>query len=138
MPEPEQFVRGFIYGDALFDLDARAVLDARANPFSLRSADAQGFIEIAMAGRPSIDQTGAGDRHQQSAQTSSLQPVNRQDPAARSRDQPLAIADVDWPVVAIASRHNSSDSDESQAICHISYEIWHMACGAWPAPCSYL
>src|SRR5262245_43936135 len=84
MPEPEQLFRRLIDGDALFDLDARAVLDARAKPFALRCADAQGLIETGMACRAAIDQTGAGDHHQQSAQTSTLQTVNRQGAAASS------------------------------------------------------
>src|SRR5215813_6508875 len=55
-----------------------------------------------MAGRASIDQGPAGDRHQQSAEAAALQPVYRQGASARHRNEPLAVADVDWPVVTAA------------------------------------
>src|SRR5262247_2598792 len=61
VPEPEQLLHRLIYGDALFDLDTCAVFDARAKSFALRGADAQGLVEIAMAGRASIDQGPAAD-----------------------------------------------------------------------------
>src|SRR5262252_59144 len=50
VPVPEQLLHRLIYGDALFDLDACAVFDARAKSFALRGADDQGLVEIAMAG----------------------------------------------------------------------------------------
>src|SRR5262252_59142 len=60
VPEPEQLLHRLIYGDALFDLDACAVFDARAKSFALRGADAQGLVEIAIAGLASIDKGPAG------------------------------------------------------------------------------
>src|SRR5262245_57661352 len=99
VPEPEQLIRGLIDADALFDLDARAMFDARTKSFALRGADAQRPIEIAMAGRASIDQGAAGDRHQQAAEAPALQSAYRQSASARHRDETLAIADVDWPIM---------------------------------------
>src|SRR5262249_57633879 len=90
VPEPEQLLHRLIYGDALFDLDACAVFDARAKSFALCGADAQGLVEIAMAGRASIDQGPAGDRHQQSAEATALQPLYRQTASPRHRTDPLA------------------------------------------------
>src|SRR5262249_27836309 len=89
VPEPEQLLRGLIDGDAPFDLDACAVFDARAKSFALRGADAQRPVEIAMAGRASIDQGAAGDRHQQPADAPALQSVYRQSASARYRDETL-------------------------------------------------
>src|SRR5215470_17605974 len=102
VPEPEQLLHRLIYGDALFDFDACAVFYARAKAFALRGADAQDLVEIAMAGRASIDQGPAGDRHQQPAETAALQPVYRQSASARRQNKPLAVADVDWSVVTAA------------------------------------
>src|SRR5262245_19123854 len=102
VPEPEQLLHRLMYGDALFDLDACAMFDARAKSFALRGADAQGLVEIAMAGRASIDQGPAGDRHQQPAEAAALQTVYRQSASARRRNEPLAVADVDWPVMTAA------------------------------------
>src|SRR5262249_8920378 len=96
VPEPEQLLHWLIYGDALFDLYAGAVLDARAMSLAFGGGDAKGFVEIAMAGRASIDKGPAGDRHQQSAEAAALQPVYRQSASARHRNEPLAVADVDW------------------------------------------
>src|SRR5215813_15613047 len=86
VPEPEQLLHRLIYGDALFHLDACAVFDARAKSFALRGADAQRLVEIAMAGRASIDQDAAGDRRQQPAEAAALQPVYRQSASARHRN----------------------------------------------------
>src|SRR5262245_18003545 len=75
MPEPEQLLHRLIDGDALFDLDACAVFNARAKSFALHGADAQRPVKIAMAGRATIYQGAAGDRHQQPAEATALQPV---------------------------------------------------------------
>src|SRR5262245_21622530 len=83
VPEPEQLIRGLIDGDALFDFDARAVFYARAKSFALRGADAQRSVEIGMAGRPSINQGAAGDRHQKASEAPALQSVYRQSASAR-------------------------------------------------------
>jgi hypothetical protein len=98
-PESEQFLNGLIDSDALFDLDARAVFDARAKSFAFRGADAQRLVEAAMAGRASVDQCAASDRHQHPANAAALQSVYRQRASARRRDEPLSIADIDRPVM---------------------------------------
>src|SRR5262245_28715231 len=102
VPEPEQLFHRLMYGDTLFDLDACAVFDAGATSFALRGADAQGPVKIAMAGPAPIDQRPSGHRHQQSAEATALQTVYRQSTSARRRNESLAAADVDWPVMTAA------------------------------------
>src|SRR5262245_11344737 len=125
VPEPEQLLHRLIDGDALFDLDACAMFDARAKSFALRGADAQRLIESAMAGRASIDQCAAGDRRQQPVETPSFQPVYRQSASTRYRDEALAIADVDWPVMSATfdqiRRHKLNEDRGSRIEDRVEY-----------------